>query len=60
METVIWDFDGTLGYRSGGRWTASVLEVARREVSGPLVTNERCVRNLIEVVSRLTGKDRDA
>ena len=41
MDTVIWDFDGTLGYRSGGRWTASVLEVARREVSGPLVTEER-------------------
>ncbi|MGC9349858.1 MAG: HAD family hydrolase [Anaerolineae bacterium] len=32
MRLLIWDFDGTLGYRAGGAWTASLLEVVRREV----------------------------
>ena len=27
MRYLIWDFDGTLGYRDGGAWTASLLEV---------------------------------
>jgi hypothetical protein len=27
---LIWDFDGTLGYRPGG-WTAALLEVLQRE-----------------------------
>jgi putative hydrolase of the HAD superfamily len=26
MRYLIWDFDGTLGYREGGAWTASLLE----------------------------------
>lgn len=26
MHYLIWDFDGTLGYREGGAWTASLLE----------------------------------
>jgi putative hydrolase of the HAD superfamily len=26
---LIWDFDGTLGYRRGGMWTASLMEVLR-------------------------------
>jgi putative hydrolase of the HAD superfamily len=32
MRLLIWDFDGTLGYREGGAWTASLLEVAQRAV----------------------------
>jgi len=27
MKYLIWDFDGTLGYRDGGAWAASLLEV---------------------------------
>ncbi len=27
MRYLLWDFDGTLGYRDGGAWTASLLEV---------------------------------
>ena len=26
MKTILWDFDGTLGYRHNGMWTASLLE----------------------------------
>lgn len=38
MNYLIWDFDGTLGYREGGAWTASLLEVLDREVSGHTIT----------------------
>lgn len=27
MQYLIWDFDGTLGYREGGMWTATLLEI---------------------------------
>ena len=30
MKLLIWDFDGTLGYRDGGDWAASLLEVLLR------------------------------
>lgn len=30
MKLLIWDFDGTLGYRQGGAWTASLLEVLQK------------------------------
>ncbi len=30
MKLLIWDFDGTLGYREGGAWTASLLEVLQK------------------------------
>ena len=30
MKVVVWDFDGTLGYRDGGMWVATLLEIARR------------------------------
>ena len=30
MKILLWDFDGTLGYREGGAWTASLLETVRR------------------------------
>jgi len=32
MRLLIWDFDGTLGYRAGGMWAATLLEVLRREM----------------------------
>lgn len=31
---LLWDFDGTLGYRDGGMWTASLFEVLQREEPG--------------------------
>ena len=31
MGTLIWDFDGTLGYREGGMWSAALSEIARSE-----------------------------
>lgn len=31
MNYLIWDFDGTLGYRSEGLWTGALLEVLRQE-----------------------------
>jgi putative hydrolase of the HAD superfamily len=40
-RTLIWDFDGTLGYREGGAWTASLLEVLDREAPGHGVTLEQ-------------------
>lgn len=30
MDTIIWDFDGTLGYSAGGRWTVCLLAIASR------------------------------
>jgi putative hydrolase of the HAD superfamily len=30
VKLLIWDFDGTLGYRDGGAWAASLLEVLQR------------------------------
>lgn len=30
MKLLIWDFDGTLGYRDGGAWTASAFEVVQQ------------------------------
>ena len=38
MKLLIWDFDGTLGYRAGGAWTASLLEALQREAPGSDVT----------------------
>ncbi len=34
MRLLIWDFDGTLGYRAGGSWTAALLEVIRHDTPG--------------------------
>ena len=31
MKYLIWDFDGTLGYRQGGLWSATLLEILHRE-----------------------------
>jgi putative hydrolase of the HAD superfamily len=34
MRVIFWDFDGTLGYRDGGAWTASCWEVLQKEEPG--------------------------
>jgi len=31
MKYLIWDFDGTLGYRQGGMWSMALLEIIRQE-----------------------------
>jgi putative hydrolase of the HAD superfamily len=31
MKLLIWDFDGTLGYRAGGMWSAALFEVVQQE-----------------------------
>jgi putative hydrolase of the HAD superfamily len=41
MRVILWDFDGTLGYRSGGAWTASTWEVLHQEEPGCRVTQEQ-------------------
>ena len=43
MKVLIWDFDGTLGYREGGAWTASLWETLRQHAGddGPSVTPDR-------------------
>jgi putative hydrolase of the HAD superfamily len=41
VRILIWDFDGTLGYRVGGMWTAALLEVIRHEASEFDVTADR-------------------
>jgi len=33
-DTLIWDFDGTLGYREGGMWSATVLEILQAQYPG--------------------------
>ncbi len=41
MPTLIWDFDGTLGYRDGGGWAATMLELLDREELGHAVILEQ-------------------
>jgi putative hydrolase of the HAD superfamily len=31
---LVWDFDDTLGYRAGGKWTASLVKVLETEMPG--------------------------
>jgi putative hydrolase of the HAD superfamily len=40
MNYLIWDFDGTLGYRTEGMWTGALLEVLRQEASDVRVQAE--------------------
>lgn len=40
MRAIIWDFDGTLGYREGGNWAETLLEVIRRVDPGATCTPE--------------------
>ncbi|MFW6135768.1 MAG: HAD family hydrolase [Chloroflexota bacterium] len=32
MRLLIWDFDGTLGYREGGMWSSALIELLHKEV----------------------------
>jgi len=41
VRYLIWDFDGTLGYREGGAWTASLLETLDLALPGHTVTLEQ-------------------
>jgi putative hydrolase of the HAD superfamily len=40
-KALIWDFDGTLAYREGGMFGASILEVMEKQVPGMAVTVDR-------------------
>lgn len=41
MKYLIWDFDGTLGYRQNGMWSATLLEILRQERPDFHVTMEQ-------------------
>ena len=41
MKLLIWDFDGTLGYRQGGRWSAPLHQVIQRELPGSGITRQQ-------------------
>ena len=41
MKYLIWDFDGTLGYRQGGMWSMALLEILRQEKPEFHVTMEQ-------------------
>lgn len=41
VRYLLWDFDGTLGYRDGGAWTASLLETLDLALPGHAVTLEQ-------------------
>lgn len=41
MRYLLWDFDGTLGHRDGGAWTASLLETLDLAIPGHTVTLEQ-------------------
>jgi putative hydrolase of the HAD superfamily len=41
LRTLIWDFDGTLGYRKGGLFGASLLEVVQRVAPNAEVTHDQ-------------------
>ena len=41
MKYLLWDFDGTLGHRDGGAWTASLLETLDLALPGHAVTLEQ-------------------
>jgi len=41
MKYLIWDFDGTLGYRDGGMWTLTLLEIVQRAMPELGVTYDR-------------------
>jgi putative hydrolase of the HAD superfamily len=40
VKALIWDFDGTLASRQGGRWTGALLEVIQRAAPGAGTTDE--------------------
>jgi putative hydrolase of the HAD superfamily len=48
MRAVVWDFDGTLGYRSGGAWVASCWELLQVEAPECQITQDHLKRYLQE------------
>jgi len=46
MRYLIWDFDGTLGYREGGMWTGTLLEIVTEACPELGVTAEQLKRHL--------------
>jgi putative hydrolase of the HAD superfamily len=46
VKTLLWDFDGTLGYRDGIWWAASLLEVLDRECPGYPFTGDQIAPHL--------------
>jgi putative hydrolase of the HAD superfamily len=41
MRVLIWDFDGTIGYREGGTWSRVLLELLRQEMPGVEATADQ-------------------
>ncbi len=41
MKTLLWDFDGTLGFRQGGMWSAALLQAIHQEDPLSPVTAEQ-------------------
>jgi len=41
LKYLIWDFDGTLGYREGGMWTLTLLEIVQRAMPELDITPEQ-------------------
>lgn len=41
VKYLLWDFDGTLGYRIGGNWTATLHEIAQRAAPAAEITMEQ-------------------
>ena len=41
MDLLIWDFDGTLGYRVGGMWSGALLELLQQEMPEMEITADQ-------------------
>ncbi len=48
MNYLIWDFDGTLGYREGGKWTLTLLGIIQRAYPELGVTFEQLKPYLLQ------------
>ncbi|MBN1400381.1 MAG: HAD family hydrolase [Anaerolineae bacterium] len=48
MKLLIWDFDGTLGYRDSGMWSGSLMELLASEAPGIAVAQETLSAHLRE------------
>jgi putative hydrolase of the HAD superfamily len=49
QKTIFWDFDGTLGYREGGMWSASLFEILQMDAPKYEITLEQ-IRPLMQNV----------
>ena len=48
MKYLLWDFDGTLGYRQGGMWSMALLEILQKEKPELQITMEQ-IRPFLQV-----------